>query len=54
MPYEVGMSVEYDALNGTVTIYFRGKKTILPSKYTSRDEAIKAGEKYCKNMGWVA
>ena len=31
MPDDPGMSIEYDELSGTVTVTFRGKKTVLPS-----------------------
>jgi len=50
--YEDGMSVSYDAVTKQVTVVFRGKKVILPGKFTTESEGKKAGEAYCRKQGW--
>lgn len=51
MPYEEGMSISYDQITNELTVHFRGKRVKL-GKFASRDEALKAGEAYCRKLGW--
>ncbi len=52
MPKEPGMGIAYDQVSKKVTIIFRGKKVILPGRYKTREEGIRAGEQFCRGQGW--
>jgi hypothetical protein len=52
MAYEPGMSVQYDFITKKVTVHFRGQRVELPGTYESREEGIRAGEEYCRQLGW--
>lgn len=53
MSYENGMSVSYEEVSRTLTIFFRGKlKEIKMPATTTQAEARKAGEEYCRSLGW--
>ena len=52
MAYEQKMSVDHDAITKKVTVYFRGKKIVLPGRYDSQEDGMWAGEKYCRDHGW--
>jgi hypothetical protein len=49
--YEIGMRIAYDEAARAVTITFRGKTSSFTTQLP-RDGAIRAGEEYCKAMGW--
>jgi|1185.fasta_scaffold95859_1 hypothetical protein len=51
MPDDLGMSIEYDELSGTVTVTFRGKKTVLPRTYPRREAGMQAGKDFCRRLG---
>ena len=51
--YETGMKVNYDSTSKRVVIAFRGRITVLPGNYATEDEAVKAGELFCRTHGWV-
>jgi hypothetical protein len=53
MPYEPGMSIQYDFISKKVTVHFRGQRVELPGEYASRAEGIRAGEEYCRRRGWL-
>jgi hypothetical protein len=52
--YETGMKVVYDRLSKRVVVSFRGRITVLPESFEQEAEAVKAGENYCKQHGWVS
>jgi hypothetical protein len=52
MPYEDMMSISYDAASKTVTVFFRGDKTVLPGTYPTREAGTRAGEAFCRIKGW--
>jgi len=53
MPYEQGMSIQYDFLTKKVTVVFRGTKMVLPGAYETETEGRKAGEDHCRQQGWT-
>jgi hypothetical protein len=52
MPYEIGMSIQYEHDTGKVIIHFRGKRIILRGPYPTREAGTKAGEEFCRRQGW--
>ena len=52
--YEDGMVVFYDCVIKAVFIDFRGAFHYLIGPFTSRTEAIAAGEARCRELGWQA
>jgi len=46
------MQVIWDVVTRTVVVIFRGEVTMPPERFTSRWEAIAAGEQVCRNLGW--
>ncbi|MGE4064767.1 MAG: hypothetical protein AB7E79_15495 [Rhodospirillaceae bacterium] len=50
--YEPGMRVSYDAYRKTVTVTFRGRAKTLMGIFTSEEQARRAGEAYCRVLGW--
>lgn len=53
MAYEAGMSVQHDAINRMVVVFFRGKKHEIRAPGDDRAQAIKAGEDLCRQLGWA-
>jgi hypothetical protein len=49
--YEAGMRITYDERARTVTIVFRGQTKVFTTQLPP-EGAIRAGEEYCKSMGW--
>jgi hypothetical protein len=52
MAYEKRMHVDYETFSKKVSVYFRGMRKVLPVLYDTREDGIKAGEQYCREMGW--
>jgi hypothetical protein len=50
--YEPGMSISFDPYAKCVTVTFRGRVKTLMGIYTSEEQARRAGEGYCRVMGW--
>ncbi len=50
--YEDGMAIDFDTVSKCVFIDFRGQFHYLIGPYTSRREAIAAGEEKCRELGW--
>ena len=50
MTYERGMSIWYQ--QGDAVVYFRGVRHFVPGPFTSVMPAMKAGEKFCRSLGW--
>ncbi len=53
MAYENGMSIQHDAINRRVIIHFRGKKHEIKAPGDDRAQAIRAGEEFCRQLGWT-
>jgi hypothetical protein len=53
MPFEDKMSTSYDRTSQTVTVVFRGKKTVLPGTYPTLQAGTRAGEDFCRRQGWT-
>jgi hypothetical protein len=53
MAYEEGMSIQYDGIKKSVRVLFRGKEYKLPGPYRDTNEGMKAGEDFCRGLGWV-
>ncbi len=51
--YEPGMKINYDAGSKRAVIAFRGRITVLPDTLETEAEAIAAGERHCRQLGWV-
>ena len=51
--YEAGMKVFYDPLSNRVVVSFRGRITVLPDAYENETEAVAAGERHCRQNGWI-
>jgi len=52
--YEQGMQITYDEKTGVVQVTYRGERVALPTTYREKDEAILAGEEYCRRRGWAS
>ena len=50
MPYEPGMSISLE--NRKCIVFFRGQKHVLPGEFNTFDEARRAGEEFCRKLGW--
>jgi len=50
--YERKMLIGYETFTRQVSVYFRGTRKVLPKLYDTREEGIKAGEQYCRDLGW--
>lgn len=50
--YETGMKLVYDAHTKRMVVSFRARLTVLPATYESEQEAIQAGEQFCRQHGW--
>lgn len=51
MPYEQGMTVAIE--NKKCIVHFRGKRYELPGTFEDFAAARKAGEDFCKRLGWA-
>ena len=49
--YEPGMSIALE--NRKCVVFFRGQKHTLPGEFDGFDQARRAGEEFCRNLGWV-
>ena len=52
MGYEPDMTIIFDALTKSCVVSFRGAHKILTGPYKNREQAIAAGEAYCRANGW--
>jgi hypothetical protein len=52
MSYEEGMQLVFDLLTRTVVVSFRGQIEML-GPFNDQKEAVSAGEKYCRDRGWI-
>ena len=50
--YERGMKIQFDRARGTVTVTFRGRIIPLPGRFVDEGPAIRAGERFCMQLGW--
>jgi hypothetical protein len=50
--YEHNMSISYDGVSRTVTVYFRGKRTVLSGTYSTWEAGMRAGKEFCRFQGW--
>jgi hypothetical protein len=50
MPYEPGMSIVLE--DRKCIVFFRGKKHVLPGEFSGYDQATRAGEEFCRSLGW--
>jgi hypothetical protein len=48
------MKITYERESRRVIVSFRGRLTVLPDLYSTREEAVSAGESYCRRQGWIA
>jgi len=39
--------------NRRCIVVFRGQKYVLPSEFENFSDALRAGEEFCRNLGWV-
>lgn len=51
MPYEPGMSIALE--NRKCIVFFRGKRHVVPGEFDSFEAARRAGEEFCRKLGWV-
>jgi hypothetical protein len=49
--YEAGMRIIHHVTTKTITVSFRNRVIHL-GPYPSREEAVAAGEAYCRDCGW--
>jgi hypothetical protein len=52
MAYEQGMQLVFDLVGRTVVVSFRNNVKML-GPFADQKAAIRAGEQYCRDMGWV-
>lgn len=50
--YEAGMKITFEARSRLVMVRFRGRLVLLPGRYGREDEAVDAGEAFCRQQGW--
>ncbi|PZP57831.1 MAG: hypothetical protein DI604_34180 [Delftia acidovorans] len=53
MPYEPGMQIIFDVVGKRAMIIFRGNIIDLPGPFPTQAAAISAGEKRCRELGWI-
>jgi len=53
MAYEQGMQLVFDLVGRTVVVSFRNTVEML-GPFADQKAAIRAGEQYCRDRGWVA
>lgn len=53
MQYESGMQIIFDVVGKRAMIIFRGNLFDLPGPFSSQSEAILAGERKCRELGWL-
>jgi hypothetical protein len=51
MPYEARMTISL--LHRQCIVFFRGQKHTLPNEYDNFADAQRAGEEFCRQLGWV-
>lgn len=51
--YEPGMKINYDAGSKRAVVAFRGRITVLPDTLETEAEAVAAGERLCRQLGWI-
>jgi hypothetical protein len=51
--YESGMKIAYDDTSKRVVVAFRGRINVLPEACATHDEGVAAGERFCRNHGWI-
>ncbi len=49
---EPGMRIEFDPTARATTVTFRGRVKTLSGLFASEEQARRAGETYCRVMGW--
>ena len=52
MAYEQGMQLVFDLVGRTVVVSFRNTVEMLGA-FADQKAAIRAGEQYCRDRGWV-
>jgi hypothetical protein len=52
MAYEQGMQLVFDLVGRTVVVSFRNTVEML-GPFADQKAAIRAGEQYCRDRGWV-
>ena len=52
MKYETGMHIVYDVLSKGVLVEFRGRSHYLAGPFKTQQEAMRAGEALCRELGW--
>ena len=52
MAYEQGMQLVFDMVGRTVVVSFRNNVKML-GPFADQKAAIRAGEQYCRDRGWV-
>jgi hypothetical protein len=50
--YEPGMRIDFDPVSRTATVAFRGRVKTLSGLFASEEQARRAGETYCRVLGW--
>lgn len=50
--YETGMRITFEPRSGSVMVRFRGRLTVLAGVFGTEDEAVDAGETFCRDRGW--
>lgn len=53
MAYEPGMQIIFDVVGKRAMIIFRGSIIDLPGPFLSQSDAISAGERRCRELGWI-
>jgi hypothetical protein len=46
------VSIDYEGTIGTVTVTFDGRKHVLPERYRTHAEGMRAGNDFCRRKGW--
>ncbi len=52
MAYEQGMSIRWEN-NTKCVVVFRGREYPLPGHFQTHAEALRAGETFCRQLGWA-
>jgi hypothetical protein len=46
------VSIAYEGTTGTVTVTFDGRAHVLPERYRTHAEGMRAGNDFCRRKGW--
>ena len=46
------VSIAYEGATGTVTVTFDGRGHVLPKRYRTQAEGMRAGNDFCRQQGW--